>query len=402
TYTLQLVLDLEGELDVAVLQTAGQALLNRYPHLRTALGRTVEGRSVAILARWATLPWRVADLSNVDPALRSAEAARLLADDRSRRFDLAQPPLLRMLLVRVEPGHHRLGVTAHRALLDGWSVPLVLRELVALYASRGDLAVLAPTPQYREYLAWLVTQYRPAAELAWRQALAGLKVPTLVAPADQQRPPLVPDRVIVELSEAQTTAVTGQARALGVTLSTVLQGAWGLLLRHLTGQDDVVFGVTVSGRPAELAGVETMVGLLMNNVLARVRFRPGEPMSQLLLRLHAEQAELAVHHHLGLADIQRPAGLGQLFDTLLAVENFPSDPGSLRDVVAGLRVTDEEHWTSHYPLMLMAAPGPRLTLVLAYRPELYDRATVEGLAARLAGILGRLAVDPGQTVDGVG
>ncbi|MGH8910069.1 MAG: amino acid adenylation domain-containing protein, partial [Egibacteraceae bacterium] len=308
-YTTQRILELDGNLDAAVLQAAGQALLDRHSNLRAAVRRTTEGRSVAVIPRHVRLPWRVVDLSGVDPAIREAEAARLFAEERSRRFDLAQPPLMRMLLVRLGPRRHRLALTDHHILLDGWSEPLVHQELFALYANGGDLAALPPATPYRDYLAWLATADRPAAEAAWREALAGLEEPTLVAGADWQRQPLVPDRVAVELSEELTAALTGQARRLGVTPNTVVQGAWGILLARLTGRDDVVFGITVSGRPAELAGVETMAGLLINTVPVRVRLRPGEPVAQVLTRLQAEQAGLLAHHHLGLADIQRLAGL---------------------------------------------------------------------------------------------
>ncbi|MGH8907856.1 MAG: amino acid adenylation domain-containing protein [Egibacteraceae bacterium] len=398
-YTLQLIFGLDGDLDTATLQAAHQALLDRHSTLRAAVRRTTDGRSVAVIPRHTRLPWRVIDLSALDPAVREAEAARLFADERSRRFDLAQPPLLRMLLVRLDARRHRLGVTYQRILLDGWSTSVLFQELLALYVNRGDAAALAPVTPYRDYLAWLAAADRPAAEAAWREALAELNEPTLVAGADWQRLPVFPDEVAVELPEALTAALTRQARRLGVTLNTVVQGAWGLLLARLTGRDNVVFGVTVSGRPAEFAGVETMVGLLMNTVPVCVRLRPGEPVGQVLVRVQAEQAGLLAHHHLGLADIQRLAGLGQLFDTLVAYENFPSDPGGLAEPAPGLRIIGEEsHYATHYPLTVVAVPGPRLALELGYRPDLFDRAAAEAMVDRLVRILEAVAADPDQPI----
>ncbi|MGH8910554.1 MAG: non-ribosomal peptide synthetase, partial [Egibacteraceae bacterium] len=353
---------------------------------------------MAVIPRHAPLPWRVVDLSGLDPAVREAEAARLFADERSRRFDLAKPPLMRMLLVRLDARRHRLGVTDHHILSDGWSTPILLQELFALYTSGGDSAALAPVTPYRDYLAWLAAADRPAAEAAWREALAGLDEPTLVAGADWQRLPLVPDEVAVELSEELTAALTGQARRLGVTPNTVVQGAWGVLLARLTGRDDVVFGVTVSGRPAELPGVETMVGLFMNTVPVRLRLWPGEPVAQVWARLQAEQAGLLAHHHLGLVDIQRLAGLGQLFDTLVVYENYPSDP-SHDEPAPGLRVIGEEsHEATHYPLTLAVVPGPSLEFYLAYRQDLFDQTAAEAIAARLLRILEVVAADPDRPV----
>ncbi|MGH8570946.1 MAG: condensation domain-containing protein, partial [Gammaproteobacteria bacterium] len=190
-YVAQFVLDVEGNLDAAALHTASQALLDRYPNLRAAFRRTTEDRCVALIARHVRLPWQTVDLSSLDPVTGQAEAARLLADERACRFDLARPPLMRMVLVRLGDGRHRLAITIHHILADGWSVPILVQELFALYASGGDATALPPVTPYRDYLAWLGAQDRPAAQAAWRDALAGLDGPTLVAGADRQRVPLI-------------------------------------------------------------------------------------------------------------------------------------------------------------------------------------------------------------------
>jgi non-ribosomal peptide synthetase component F len=398
-YTTQLILDLDGDLDAAALQAAGQALLDRYPNLRAAFRRTTEGRFVALIPRQVHLPWQTVDLSGLDPAAGQAQAARLLADERAHRFDLAQPPLLRMLLVRLSTGQHHLGITNHHILSDGWSFPILVKELFALYASGGDPTALPPVTPYRNYLAWLEAQDRLAAQAAWRDALAGLDEPTLVAGADRQRVPLIPDQVTVTLSQELTAALSGQARRLDVTLNTLVQGAWGILLGRMTGRSDVVFGVTVSGRPAELAGMESMVGLFTNTVPVRLRLWPHEPVEQFLTRLQAEQAQLLAHHHLGLVDIQQLAGLGQLFDTLVAYENYPFDPSHLKELAPGLRITSQEgHDATHYPLTLTAAPGPCLTLRLAYRSDVVDQVAAQAMIDRLVRVLEQLAAHAGQLI----
>ena len=398
SYLTQSTFELDGELDVAVLQAAGQALLDRHASLRVAFRRITDGRTMAVIPRHVYLPWQVVDLSGADLAARQVEASRLCADERARRFDLAEPPLLRMLLVRLDAKRHHLVITEHHILLDGWSGSLVHQELFTLYVSGGDAAALPPVTPYRDYLEWLAKQDRPAAEAAWREALAGLEEPTLVAGPDWQREPLASDKVLAELSEASTVALLRQARRLGVTLSTVVQGMWGLLLGRLTGRDDVVFGAVVSGRPGELAGVETMVGLFLNTVPVRVRLQPEEPMAQLLARLQAQQARLLAHHHLGLVDIQRLAGLGQLFDTLLTYQNYPDlthDEGH----APGLRIANTEtHIPSHYPLDLEVVPGSRLKLEVGYRPDLFDQAEAEAIAARLLRVLETVAADPDRSV----
>ncbi|MGH3941364.1 MAG: amino acid adenylation domain-containing protein [Pseudonocardiaceae bacterium] len=399
-YTTQFILDLEGELDAVALRAAGQALLDRYPNLRAAFRRTKEGRSVALIPRQVRLPWQEVDLAELDPATGREQAARILADERARRFDLAQPPLMRMVLVRLGAQRHRLAITDHHILTDGWSLPILLHELAALYANGADVPALPPVTPYRDYLTWLGAQDRTAARTAWRDALAGLDGPTLVGGAGRQLVPRIPEKVAIELPEELTAGLTRQARRLGVTLNTAVQTAWGILLGQLTGRSDVVFGVTVSGRPAELGGVESMVGLFVNTVPVRVRLpRPAEPVGQVMVRLQAEQACLLVHHHLGLVDIQRLAGSGQLFDTLVAYENFPFDPGRTDEFAPDVRVTGTEGYdATHYPLTLVAIPGHRLTLKLDYRPDVVDPTAARAMVGRLLRLLEQMAADAGRPV----
>ena len=182
-------------------------------------------------------------------------------------------------------------------------VPVLLRELFALYAAAGDPAALPPARAYREHLAWLAAQDAAIARDAWKQALAGLPGPTLVAPA--AAPLEQPARRSVVLPGDVSTRLTELARRRGVTLNTVLQTLWGLVLATATGTADVVFGTTVSGRPIELAGAESMVGLFANTVPVRVRIDGSETVGELLDRVQREQGALLEDQHLGLADVQR-------------------------------------------------------------------------------------------------
>ena len=209
----------------------------------------------------------------------------------------------------------------------------------------------------------------------------------------------VPEQITCELTEALTEALSNQARTLGLTLNSVLQGAWAILLWKLTGRQDVVFGVTVAGRPAEIPGIETMVGLFINTLPVRVRLRPSESLSEFFGRLQHNQSELIAHQHLGLAEIQSLAGLGDLFDTLVVFENYPVDRSALAQPVAGLTLTSVEgHDATHYPLSLMAVPAERLRLRLQYRTDLFERSTVEAIGRRLVALLEAVVADPNQPI----
>ncbi|MBY8883145.1 non-ribosomal peptide synthetase, partial [Actinacidiphila acidipaludis] len=394
-YTVQLGFDLDGPLDPDRLEAAGLALLDRHPNLRAAFRHEKLSRPVQVIPKRAEPEWRHADLGRLTGADRDAALAGLLAEDRARRFDLARPPLVRFTLVRLGEDHHHLVVSLHHILLDGWSFPLLVDDLFALYETAGDATGLPKVTPYRDYLAWLARQDRDAAGRAWSRALEGFSEPTLLAPEAGSNVRVAPRELTAELPPELTAALAELARGRGWTMNTLVQGAWGLLLAALTGRDDVVFGATVAGRPPELPGVETMVGLFINTLPARARLDPAEPVSAFLSRLQDQQSGLIEHQHLGLTDIQRQAGLGALFDTLAVFENYPLDPGALDRSTGGVRVSGfTGRDATHYPLSLIAYPGERIRLRFGYRPDVLDEDAVQALAGRLVRVFEAIAADP--------
>ncbi|MFJ6194943.1 amino acid adenylation domain-containing protein [Micromonospora sp. NPDC092111] len=393
-YAVQLCFDLAGELDAAALRVAADALLARHANLRTAFRQRSCGESVQVVVDGMRAGWRAHDLRTLTGEAQADRVRELLAVDRAEGFDLARPPLLRFTLLRLGETAHRLVLTNHHILLDGWSVPTLMRELLALYAAGGDDRQLPRVAPYRDYLAWLGSQDRAAAERAWADALAGLAEPTLLAPVDPGRAPELPDRITVDLPTELTAALQAQARRYGVTLNTILQGTWGVLLGALTGRGDVVFGGTVAGRPPELPGVETMVGLFINTLPVRLRLDPAEPVARMLLRLQDQQSALMAHQHLPLTEVQRLAGHGDLFDTLVVFENYPLDPRLLSLPGTGLRLTGVSgRDATHYPLTVTAIPGERLRLQLDHRADLFPATAARRLADRLVRLLGSVAAD---------
>src|SRR4029453_11311122 len=162
-----------------------------------------------------------------------------------------------------------------------------------------------------------------------------------------------------------------------------MQVAWGLLLGRMSGRDDVVFGVTVAGRPSEIAGIESMVGLFINTLPLRIKLPPSQPLLELLKQVQDSQSRLIAHQHLGLAEIQQLAGSGALFDSLVVFENYPVERGGLSGAGGGLRLASVSgHDATHYPLSLMVAPSERLQLRLDYRPHLFGGAGVEAREGR--------------------
>jgi len=394
-------LELTGSLDVDQLQAAARALLQRHPNLRAGFPPQKLKTAVQIIPREVTLPWQVVDLSALPAKQREDERVFFLKQDQAQRFDPASPPLLRFALIRLAPDQHQLVFTNHHILLDGWSTPIFFEELFSLYYSKGNALHLPRVTPYRDYLVWLKQQDRAAAEQAWRKAFTGLDEPTRIAAT---KPSSFTETTILSfhLTETLTHALTELARHHGLTLSTLTQGAWAILLAQLTSRIDVVFGITVAGRPPELPGIERMVGLLINTLPLRLQLRPEETILDLFIRLQDQQSNLLPHQHLGLAEIQRVAGMGELFDTLVVFENYPVDRKALGQATSGaLRIAYHGGHggdTSHYPLGLLVGPGPRLELRLGYRPDLFDQATIETLAGRLTRLFEAVVADPQQRI----
>lgn len=389
-YLIQSGYDVEGALDPARLRAAGQALLDRHANLRVAF-RTGRDRPVQVVLRDVELPWREVDLSGSGEEA-GREADRLAAAERARPFDPARPPLLRLAVARLGPDRHRVILTGHHILLDGWSMATLVRELFAVDAA-GGLREPPPVTPYRDYLAFLAGRDKGAAETAWRRALAGVAEPTLVAGADAGPATTAAKTLDRELSEQATHALRDRARAHDLTLNTLVQGAWAVTLGRLVGRSDVVWGTTMSGRPPELPGVEEMLGLFINTVPTRARLRPDLPVADLLAELQEQQSILTEHQYVGLADIQRLTGVNPLFDTLVVYENYPVQPDTRTTGVLTVRRAGVFDAT-HYPLCLAVIPGPRLTLRLLYRPGPFDGPAAEAVLDRLERVLAQIAADP--------
>ncbi|MFK4212599.1 amino acid adenylation domain-containing protein [Streptomyces sp. NPDC030920] len=362
------------------VRAAVAALLDRHPNLRACFRHEGLDRPVQVVPKAVRLPWTEVDLTGLAPDAVAVRTDEVLREDAALRFDVARPPLVRATFLRHDTGAE-LVVSFHHILLDGWSLPVVERDLAALVAGRP----LPPAAPYRDYLVWLGGQDRHKAEAAWAESLAGLERPALLAPSG---PDTVPDRFRLWLTTGLTELLVRRAAETGVTLNTLVQVSWALVLARLTGSRDPVFGAVVSGRPHDLPGVESMVGLFINTLPVRVRLRDGERVEELLRRIQDEQSRLLEHHHARAAEVQRAVGAGELFDSILAFENFPrgaggdGGPGAVRLA----KVSD----ATHYPVTIAAVAEDRLLLSVSCRRGISAAAVTE----RLAHVLEQLARSP--------
>ena len=321
-YVITMAADVSGPLDVALLRQCVGVMLVRHPNLRVSFAYHDLPHPVQIVPSHAEPPWR--HVRTTPERLAAVEA-----DERQRPFELENGPLIRFLLVEMSSQSWRFVITAHHIVIDGWSLPLLVAEVLTLYQAGGDTYCLGPAPRpYRDYIGWLARRDGNSSAQLWRGYLADLPGPTLLSPAlALEEPRGLATRSEIVLGRTETESIVAAARVRGITLSTVLQLAWAVVLARFTDRDDVVFGVTVSGRPPELSAVETMVGLFINTIPLRVRVDPDIPVARLCESVQRDAARLRDHSHLTHAELRSLGGVGEMFDTLLVYENFP--PGTV-------------------------------------------------------------------------
>lgn len=345
-YSMQFVVEISGPLDAAVLRRSVAAVLTRHPNLRVSLWDQGVPHPVQIVPTQVTVPWREVRTHPDDfDALALAE--------RSQRFDLRRGPAMRVVLAALPEGRHRLLLTAHHILMDGWAIALFFRELLAIYGAGGSADGLAPVKPYRNYIAWLAEQDSAAALDTWTSYLDGVPPLLIGAPGTPATEPVRHRRT---LDAAETSRVLGWARRAGLTPAAVTQYAWSVVLGRLADRTDVVFGTTISGRPQSLPGAGEMVGLFINTVPVRVDLRAQPTVLEACTALQRSSARMRDLGFLGLADIARAAGTPNLFDTLFVYENAPigsaTEPVTAPDGTRFLPLAMES--LSHYPLTVVA------------------------------------------------
>ncbi|MFI1725225.1 amino acid adenylation domain-containing protein [Streptomyces sp. NPDC020489] len=383
-YVAQSWFTFDRRLDTAALERAVAYVIDRHPVVGAGFATDDDGNPVQVLRAGRRVPVRTIELST------DAEVDALRARDRATGFDPGEPPLIRLTVVRLPDARDGLLLSYHLLLWDGWSREIVLRDLFDAYdrvlAGESPTAVPA-TPSFEDHARALAARDAAAAERFWAEHLAGLPGPTLLAgprPLDtEDLPHAVVRTVSVELSDL----VRETARAHGVTLNSVLTGAFGLLLGARTGRGDAVFGVTVSGRDGE--GLSDIVGVLLNTVPAWTRARPDDTVRAYLTAVQADRVAAMEHEHLGLGEIQRASGHDTLFDNLFVLQNF-LDLDAFAEMNARHGITSvTADDSTHYPFTWVVTPGERLTVKLEHRDG--DTAGAERLLDDYLRVLADLA-----------
>ncbi|WP_081271867.1 non-ribosomal peptide synthetase [Mycobacteroides immunogenum] len=392
-YAVQLTLTVTGALDPIRLHDAVYAVVKRHPNLAPRFSEEY-GEPVQIISAEPVIGWQHVELT--DSA--DERVAQLCAAERAAVCRLFTEPVFRATLISGlgdgTENQHRLVLTAHHIVIDGWSLPILLQEIFSVYYGHR-----LPTPApYRNFVTWLAGQDRVAAQSVWGKALDGFEAPTLVGSlATAGRRGVESYRI----SENITRSLAELARAQRTTVNTVLQAAWAQVLTWLTGQHDVAFGTAVSGRPADLAGADSMVGLLINTVPVRANITAATTVADLLDQLQRAHNETVEHEHLALNEIHHAIGLDRLFDTLFVYENYPIDADALLGA-KDLGITDfSSREYNHYPLSVVAMPGDELGLRVEFDSDVFQPADIDTVVDKLRQVLAAMTADPATRLSSI-
>ncbi|HZF07305.1 MAG TPA: amino acid adenylation domain-containing protein [Thermoanaerobaculia bacterium] len=401
-YFEQLSCELREEVDLEAFRGAWQRVMDRHPILRTAFDWESLDEPVQVVLRRLPLPLGIEDWRHLTSEEQGEKLQELLRTAPERGFDFRSAPLFRLSLIRLASDLYQFVWSHHHLLLDGWSMPLLFGEFFSSYRAlrEGREPLLPRLRPFSDYIAWLQRQDLVRAESFWRRELSEFAAPTPL-PLGRPLPGSVPvapyaDRELC-LGPGATAALQELGKRSKLTLNTLVQGAWALLLSRRSGEEDVVFGSVVSGRPADLPGVETMTGLFLNTLPIRVRVPPDEPFLPWAAALQARAADLRQFEHTPLVQVQGWSAVPRgtpLFESIVVFENYPlgavADPRDGEPRITGVRVQSR----TSFPLTLVVNPAPDLGLKLRHDCRRFDAGAVDELLRQLRAVLEEVAAGP--------
>jgi amino acid adenylation domain-containing protein len=401
-YFEQLVCILKGQLNLPFFQQAWQKVVAKYPVLRSSFHWKEIEKPLQMVSQKVELPWMVYDWKHWDNLQQKEALESFLKSDRTSGIELDQAPLMRFILIQLETDSYQFIWSHHHLLFDGWSMQIILQEVFDLYESynRGESLQLKSCHPYREYISWLQQQDSSQAQKFWQQRLKGVEAPT----------PLVVDRLIdhkpqeeayQEIPFKLSFEITNQLQSLAqkhhLTLNNLVQGAWGLLLSRYSGETDIVFGATASGRTSELPNIDTMVGLFINTLPVRLQISGKEELIPWLKTLQSQQFEQEPYTYYSLADIQKNSDIPpkmSLCESILVFENYPVDssknaPQKTLEII-DIRCLER----TNYPLTVVIIPNLELSGRIVYDTRRFEAETIERMIGHLQTLLAGMANHP--------
>ncbi len=375
-YFEQLLCTLSGELNFSAFVEAWQQVVARHPALRSSFYWEEIEKPLQMVSKQMDLPWEKLDWRHSTADEQQQQLEDFLKCDRQKGFDLAQAPLMRFTVIQLGEQTYQFIWSHHHILFDGWSMQIVLKEVLAFYEvhQRGEHLRLQPVRPYREYIQWLQQQDIDQAKNFWQKTLRGFETPTFLIGNREQEQRIYNEQPF-QLSQTVTEKLQYVARQHHLTLNNLVQGAWALLISRYSGESDVVFGATVSGRPSTLVGVDSMVGLLINTLPIRVQVSGKTELLPWLKHLQSQTFEQEQYAYYPLAEIQQMSDISPgipLFETILVFENYPIDAAK-QETKKTLEVSHISCFErTNYPLAVVINPASQLSGRIVYDTSRFD------------------------------
>ncbi len=397
---------LEGDLNVPAFERAWQTIVARHPILRTLFTWEKRDQPLQIVRQKVRVPFDYQDWQSLSSSEQQKQLEAFLISDRKQGFDLSKAPLMRLAVMRLDERRYHFTWSFHHLLLDGWSGPIVLSELFTFYETfcRDEIPSLPHRRPYRDYISWLQEQDLSRAEPFWRNYLDGFTKPT---PFGVDKPKSNGQKETYakqefRLPEIVTQSLQGLAQQHHLTLNTITQGVWAIILSRYSDECDVVFGTTVSGRNVPLEDIENMVGLFINTLPLRVEVPPDVSLLEWLQALQTQQTERRLFEYSPLTHIQQWSGLAAnvpLFESILVVANYPmpqrteSEQHSLK--VSDVRVFEQ----TNFPLTVLVVPGSKLLWQLQYDCHRFEDETITRMLGHIRTMLESIVTDPDRSLN---
>ncbi|MBD2281009.1 non-ribosomal peptide synthetase, partial [Aphanizomenon flos-aquae] len=406
-YFEQMTLSLQGNIDITAFASAWQKVVDRYSILRTFFVWENRQTPLQVVLKQVDLLWQNLDWRQLPLTERQHKLSDLLLTEREQGFEFNQAPLMRCTLIQLNENSYKFIWNHHHILMDGWCLPIIFKEVLSFYETEitGKTCDLPTPPPYRDYIAWLNFQDKEAAIEFWRQTLDGFIAPTPLrvnkTPYQNQQPESNYSEVELRLSTEVSGELQSIAKQHHVTLSTIVQAVWALLLSRYSGETDVVFGVTVSGRSGSLSGMENIVGLLINTLPLRLQISPQAQLIAWLQQIQQLMSELQHYSYTPLVEIQAlsqvPGGT-PLFETIVVVENYPID-SSLLSEDSSLQISEIDGFEqTNYPVTVIVIPGDELLVKISYDTARFEETTMGRMLGHLQTIFSAIVENPSTTV----
>ena len=405
-YLIQFIYAVRGTLHIHALKQAWQQLIARHSILRTSFYWEEIDKPLQVVRGLVEIPIEQEDWRRTETAEQPQRFEAFLQRDRQRGFDFSNPPLMRMTIIRLDEEAYRIVWSKHHLILDGWSGAIVMGELFQLYQafSRGQTIPFAPGIAFKNYIAWLRQQDLSKAEEYWRRVLSNVKAPTYITYIEDERrtdPAEKYDEAVLTLSAKTTQQLQTLAQQHRLTLNTLFQGAWAILLSRYSCQKQVVYGCGVSGRPVDLAGTESMVGVFINTLPICVSVEPRQSLLSWLAQLQEQLVEMRQYEYSPLVEVQGwsqvPRGL-PLFETIVVFENYPSAQVANAEK-ADLAFEDfTALYKTNYPLNVIGHPGTELGIGINYDCRRFEATTISGILEHFEVLLQQMIAAPEQSL----